>query len=703
MSTVRSSNITSSGSDYVTSKTLPHLPKGVRVPKLHANTKPIIAGEWNEDENASQQMQLMMPGQQGGGRRELQPFHAGVSRSDQRSGNQEPPPIFASQPKRSFTLKRPTKVQQHIYRMSGGIEPVDLLCDRLSVWRLALKDLSHMFNNIIDAETKVASGYAASNKPLSIPFRESNNQFLHSGGIQDVWISYRNFTIEKSMMHHEYVGYLKSAVIPSLNNLKRDIKEFVKSIEKDPCLRSSILYHARQRADDMVNHLDNAIKYVYHSPDNVGANEDPALLNLGVIQAFKSLFNEENNLHANVIQLQREAATVEQRIIGSLNVISKNWENYCLLHRTDAKTIVSKITATFANIKPNSDWNEFIRRNQFQLVNEKATYKTDDEMQYTNQNHDLCIPVKVNFLNRRTAMKKWKEGLYVLTPTGYLHGFKHARHFETDPLSPEISIFLPHTTVSSTDEQAEDLSFQISGRKKALVGQKVFVFQANDEADLADWYSEAQRLSEVNTQYETLEVEGVPPALPGMEPEEREEEYANIRRLTDSEQQNRLIDQGNEQQQQQQQQRPIDSSDDEEHYDNVTSNKNNLSTAAVLPDNMVSSSQSNPPQQTNRSYSPRLQQGTKTYSPRLQQQSSFGSTGRDSPKVLSEDGEKHAVNDQPATGSSSVPKNVRSSPKVHDEGDFVQRYNDRLSMDDDNEGDTSGVGLGLVGSDIRSS
>lgn len=138
-----------------------------------------------------------------------------------------------------------------------------------------------MFKNIIDVEVKASGGYAASNKPLEVPFRESSNQFLQSGGVQDVWVAYRNYTVEKSMMHHEYAGYLKSAVTPSLANIENDIKMFIKSIEKDPALRSSILYNSRREADYMVNQLDTAVKYVHHTPDKVLPGEDPALLNLG--------------------------------------------------------------------------------------------------------------------------------------------------------------------------------------------------------------------------------------------------------------------------------------------------------------------------------------------------------------------------------------------------------------------------------------
>jgi hypothetical protein len=131
---------------------------------------------------------------------------------------------------------------------------------------------------------------------LEVPFRESSNQFLQSGGVQDVWVAYRNYTVEKSMMHHEYAGYLKSAVIPSLANIQNDIKTFVKSIEKDPALRSSILYDARREADYMVNQLDTAVKYVHHTPDRVTPGEDPALLNLG-----KSEFENTHYLISLVI------------------------------------------------------------------------------------------------------------------------------------------------------------------------------------------------------------------------------------------------------------------------------------------------------------------------------------------------------------------------------------------------------------------
>ncbi|KAI8066334.1 hypothetical protein BC940DRAFT_368209 [Gongronella butleri] len=492
-------------------KTLPHLPKGVHIPKLNDYSKPLPADTQDGGNNA-----LMVPGQQGGGRRERQQRQYGV---------EEAPPVFAAHSKAlpSLSIMRSTKAQKQMYAQTGGIEPIDLLTDRLSVWQKALKDLLKMFKNIAAVERSSSSGYSDASTPLTVPFPSSNHQFLQYGGVQDVWTAYRDYTVERSMVHHDYVNFLKGSIIPSLRNLKEDLKEFVHSVKKDPNLRSSVLYDSRVHADRVTQKLDNSVRSVLHSPDELTPQDDPTLLNLATIQAHKSLFKDENTLQENVRQLQREVATVEQRLMGSLQVITKNWENYCVEHNVDEKELVGKVSEAIEAIEPNADWNEFVRRNLFQLVNEKAAFKTDDDISYRNQGSPMCMPIKVNFLNRKKMMGGWTEGLYVLTPCGYMHGYKSAKHFETQPLNPELSLFLPASTVSSTDEQAEDFSFLVTtgGKRNKINMEKKFLFQANDANDLASWYQETTSMTGRNTGHEVLDLENVPPALPGLQHDEQ--------------------------------------------------------------------------------------------------------------------------------------------------------------------------------------
>jgi hypothetical protein len=256
-----------------------------------------------------------------------------------------------------------------------------------------------------------------------------------------------------------------------------------------------------------------------------------------------------------------------------------------------------------------------------------------------------------------------------------LHGFKNAKHFETDPLSPDLSIFLPQATVSSTDELAEDFCFEVSGRKKTLGGQKSFVFQANDESDLAEWYSEAQRLSQVNETHESLDIEAMPAALPGMEPHEREN--GSNRLLTNGDQGSRMIEDNPHE---------ASGSEDEEHLDE-DNNNNNLSTAAVLPDNMSPSTPRLQQQQQQPGKSPL----SKQISPESPQSPVTPVAATETPK------DTFVTANTPGTPTAGTPNGLaqqqpaESVPGQYNEDDFIERYNDKLNMDDATPGATPGA------------
>lgn len=238
--------------------------------------------------------------------------------------------------------------------------------------------------------------------------------------------------------------------------------------------------------------------------------------------------------------------------------------------------------------------------------------------------------------------------------------------------------------MSSTDELAEDLCFQVSGRKKTLGGQKSFVFQAIDESDLAEWYSEAQRLSQVNETHDALDIEAMPAALPGMEPHERDN--GSNRLLTNGDQGSRMIEDNPHE---------ASGSEDEEHLDEEhldEDNNNNLSTAAVLPDNMSPST-------------PRLQkQQQPGKSPLSKQVSTESPQSPVTPVAAAETPKDTFVTANSAgTPTAGTPSGLaqqqpaESVPGQYNEDDFIERYNDKLHMDDATPGATADQDL-YVGS-----
>ncbi|KAI9493278.1 hypothetical protein BDB00DRAFT_382561 [Zychaea mexicana] len=412
-------------------------------------------------------------------------------------------PVFMAQPKPSMKLSthRGSTVQQQVYRMNGGIHPTDLLSSRLSAWRLAIKDLIKLFQQIEGIESRTAGRYSKSSKTIVIPLPEANGQFMESGGIQDLWMSFRNYTVEQSVRHQDYVNYLDRSVLPSLRSIKNDIKSMLKAIGHDKNLKTTSLYEGRRRMDALVSKLDSAIQYNTQMPDSAHQRQDPLLINCAVFQANKNLFDSENTLHENILNLQHEIHLFERNLVESIRSITHQLQQF-RMEKLEAHSAFGQVTTTFGNIGADTEWDEFARRNSGNLISTEAAYKTDQDISYPNQNHDLVQPVKVGLLERRTSiMRNWAEGLYVLTPSGFLHSYKSTRQFDEDPLSPEVSIFIPHTNIDCSrnyDSMYQENAFEIRGKNaQSLVGmEKSFMLRSQDQNDLQDWFNRLVQMSD---------------------------------------------------------------------------------------------------------------------------------------------------------------------------------------------------------------
>lgn len=251
---------------------------------------------WTDEQNTQAAPTMEGQGQRESRREQKQPAHAAAASSsasqqqmilhDEKT-EEEPAPVFSAPAKRGLSLRRGNAVQQQVYRMDAGIKPVELLVERLMAWRGATKNLVRLFKAIQEIEHKSAQGYCKTTQIVQVPFKDWQGHFMESGGIQDVWNAFRNYSMEQSVLHQDYVNYLDRSVIPSLRNIKQDIKNLVKAITRDKNLRSSNLYDGRMQVDHLVSKLDRVIQADSQQPDNAFQHDDPLLLNCGkTIQIF---------------------------------------------------------------------------------------------------------------------------------------------------------------------------------------------------------------------------------------------------------------------------------------------------------------------------------------------------------------------------------------------------------------------------------
>jgi hypothetical protein len=272
-----------------------------------------------------------------------------------------------------------------------------------------------LFKKIVLVEDKTSKGLVGTSKEIIVPFRKSNGQFLESGGIQDVWGAMRDYTIQHGILHHENSNYIQSSVIPSLRDLKGDIKTFLIQIEKDKGLKSTAIFESRLQVDRLITRLDKAIASTQRTPQL--AETDPFLMNLGIIHAVRELCDQENRLHDNILRLQREVGVFEYKTIESVRHIMTKYQEYRLRNKMEDKDYIGTVMQTFDAIKPDTEWNEFVRRNQYNLVQENSAYKTENMVEYPNQDSKFVRAIKIGPLQLKTGMVKgWTEGVYLLTP-----------------------------------------------------------------------------------------------------------------------------------------------------------------------------------------------------------------------------------------------------------------------------------------------
>ncbi|GAN07260.1 cytoplasm protein [Mucor ambiguus] len=489
---------------------LPHLSKGIAMPEIQVSNhsdlmmpgqKALPSSNWKNSDESGQNQQQLVPASDPGVNRRLSVARQGVPWTDRQSklqidSSSEPPPMFTAAPKKmSIRHPRESKSAKHIYRMDNGIDPVILLTSRLEAWRLAIKNMVALFKKIIAVELKTSKGLVLASRDIVVPFEKSNGQFLEigTGGIQDVWASLRDYTMQHGMLHHESAGYLEKAVIPTLRAIKNDIKTMIIAIQKDKALKSTDIFESRMQVDKLISRLDKVIESCNRSPQTANENTDPFLINLGIIHAVRELCDHENRLHDNILNLQKETGIFEQKIIENTRYVIQKLEEFRLKNKLEHKDFIGKVVETFNGIKPTLEWNEFVRRNQYNLILENSAYKTENMVEYPNQDSKFVRALKIGPLQIKTGvMKGWTEGVYLLTPAGFLHGYKTPKHFQTNPLRPNYTVFVPHCAI----ERDEDGIFDLRGKRSSMGMGTHYTFRARNPRDGQEWFEALVRLAD---------------------------------------------------------------------------------------------------------------------------------------------------------------------------------------------------------------
>ncbi|GAA5798448.1 hypothetical protein HPULCUR_003851 [Helicostylum pulchrum] len=361
-----------------------------------------------------------------------------------------------------------------------GIRPVQLLVERLEAWYTLAKRLLHHFEVLASVETRVAKNYrklegvmifpSPSNKRYNHKMRGTKRfyrrkkrrfykderslqiHFAFQGGVRGVCDAWQDYHANTTKDHAEFATFLRNEAIPTLANIKRELKWMIKSIRSDDRLSLATLTNLKREAADRLKQLDRQLVFFDEHPYHGSNKKDPWLMN--------AVYRQENKIHETVLRLQRETLISEEQLVEEFRRLCQHIYSMRETSTMGTDRGLESIMDTFNNIKMDSDWLNFCQQNTDHLVSETAAFRNPDHLQYPNHSHALLQPIFAARMERKSiVLHHWHEHIYVLTPAGFLHEYRNGKDY---PSKPDASIFVPHYKVSSLSTNLHhNLIFQL--------------------------------------------------------------------------------------------------------------------------------------------------------------------------------------------------------------------------------------------------
>ncbi|KAH9459402.1 hypothetical protein MJO28_010736 [Puccinia striiformis f. sp. tritici] len=376
----------------------------------------------------------------------------------------------------SAILKKPTPT---IKKGSGSAEhtdqtehkEVDILFDRFLEYKSITKGLISYYEDLARLETHTANEMVNIGGHLPVPLREGN-QFLPEGGWQSILYDTREQTRAMADYHNTFAHAINHNVLHKLNHVKNDIKLFITDLENEPRQLASEVGTHRVESTRLLSQLAQGIAHSKSNPHSLAAKDDPVLIHRQVEAQLKAQLNFENSLTRMIIEYQKKAAELEKRVNVDIQTAVKEFETARITAQEATNKHWQSIHAGITQLDPELEWNEYAERSGH-LISESVTMREVSKIAFPGQNDDTTKAIKAGFLERKKRYTKhYKEGYYVLTPSGYLH-----EHKSSDPIKdgePEMSIFMPNCTIGAPAARgSKTFKWHVEGHKNSSGGVQV--------------------------------------------------------------------------------------------------------------------------------------------------------------------------------------------------------------------------------------
>lgn len=268
-----------------------------------------------------------------------------------------------------------------------------------------------------------------------------------SGSVQDIQVVLKKYHLSLSNQQFKTSKELVSAVIPKLEELRKDLQVKIKEIkELHGDFKTNINEHVALTGQ-LLHRYIAAVKFLttqstesdiikLKNNQNLKPKHDPYLLKLQLDLQLKRQLLEENYLQEAYINLQSSGMELEKIVYSE---IQRTLQRYSALIdsglRLSIKNLCTELQQGMLSKPPAVEWDHFVGYHPKCLINWKSTEPVPlprklSDIRYPRMKSSLAKCIKAGYLLKKSKyLKNYNKGYFVLT-SNYLHEFKSSNFFK---------------------------------------------------------------------------------------------------------------------------------------------------------------------------------------------------------------------------------------------------------------------------------
>ncbi len=285
---------------------------------------------------------------------------------------------------------------------------------------------------------------------------------------------------------------IKGSVLPILDRLHKEVKNKAKELAHGAQRGAKEVDKARAITQKHIEVLGQQTAAFEATGGKLDSNQDPYVINRGVLYRLNRQVIEENNHRNDLIAVQGNFETFEAHVIQVIQQAMEAFNMFAGGQADRIRALYGDMLSAAQRIPPDMEWKSFSERFSDILVDPNEPPRVIESITYPNQDHPSTNAVIEGSLERKSRNKLsfgFQTGYYVVSPSRFLHEFKDSDNIRKEP-TPELSIYLPDAVIGSPVGD----KFSVKGKDRSksmgsrLAGSSELHFKAHSPADAEKWY-----------------------------------------------------------------------------------------------------------------------------------------------------------------------------------------------------------------------